>query len=466
MQRAAAGLAAVVAASCAPGARVYGARVVLLVGSRDNGGTRCGPAPGWRGRGARVDAVLLGRPGARRRGWPRCAGAGGRVHRGGRRARATCSAAPTSSSTASSGSAARPGLDDAAPRPCWPGWPPDACVVAVDLPSGVDPDTGEVGDGARPRPTSRSRSACSSRRCCCRRPSSYAGRVELVDIGLGRPGRPDGRSVAALDVADARRGLAVAVARRRQVPPWRPRRRRRRPAYTGAAVLCVGAAVRSGAGMVRYLGPGRADRRWCVPAGPRSCPGAGPRAGLGGRPGARTRTAATARPAGRGRAGRGPAVPGRRRRAGPAHRSAGSRRPAHPARRRAGPAADPAGRRETERADVEADRGRSTPAAPPQLTGATVLLKGATTLVVPPDGGTVLAQRGGPSWLATAGSGDVLAGVAGTLLAAGLEPMRAGAWPRPCTAGPGSRPAVAAGDGGTVLDAVPRAIAALRDRPV
>jgi NAD(P)H-hydrate repair Nnr-like enzyme with NAD(P)H-hydrate dehydratase domain len=50
------------------------------------------------------------------------------------------------------------------------------------------------------------------------------------------------------------------------------------------------------------------------------------------------------------------------------------------------------------------------------LTGATVLLKGATTLVAAPCG-EVFSQADGTPWLATAGSGDVLAGVIGALLA-------------------------------------------------
>jgi hydroxyethylthiazole kinase-like uncharacterized protein yjeF len=55
------------------------------------------------------------------------------------------------------------------------------------------------------------------------------------------------------------------------------------------------------------------------------------------------------------------------------------------------------------------------------LTGATVLLKGATTLVVT-QGHPVRSQADAPPWLATAGAGDVLTGVIGALLAAGLEP--------------------------------------------
>ncbi len=63
-----------------------------------------------------------------------------------------------------------------------------------------------------------------------------------------------------------------------------------------------------------------------------------------------------------------------------------------------------------------------------RATGATVLLKGSTTLVVPPgEGATAWSQADAPAWLATAGAGDVLAGVLGTLLAAGLDPGEAGA---------------------------------------
>jgi NAD(P)H-hydrate repair Nnr-like enzyme with NAD(P)H-hydrate dehydratase domain len=62
------------------------------------------------------------------------------------------------------------------------------------------------------------------------------------------------------------------------------------------------------------------------------------------------------------------------------------------------------------------------------LTNSTVLLKGATTLVVSPGSQelAVRAQAEGPSWLATAGSGDVLSGLAGMLLASGLSPRDSG----------------------------------------
>ncbi|MEI2730679.1 MAG: bifunctional ADP-dependent NAD(P)H-hydrate dehydratase/NAD(P)H-hydrate epimerase [Dermatophilaceae bacterium] len=59
--------------------------------------------------------------------------------------------------------------------------------------------------------------------------------------------------------------------------------------------------------------------------------------------------------------------------------------------------------------------------------GCVVLLKGSTTLVVPPTDSArpVRSQADAPAWLATAGAGDVLGGVIGTLLASGLHPVDA-----------------------------------------
>ncbi|MGH3784720.1 MAG: NAD(P)H-hydrate dehydratase, partial [Pseudonocardiaceae bacterium] len=55
-----------------------------------------------------------------------------------------------------------------------------------------------------------------------------------------------------------------------------------------------------------------------------------------------------------------------------------------------------------------------------------LLLKGNTTIVAAPDG-RVLVNPARSSWPATAGSGDVLTGVLGALLATGLEPATAAA---------------------------------------
>lgn len=58
-------------------------------------------------------------------------------------------------------------------------------------------------------------------------------------------------------------------------------------------------------------------------------------------------------------------------------------------------------------------------------TGFTVLLKGGVSVVYDPNDGSACLENRAPAWLATAGTGDVLAGIVGVLLAAGLNPLRA-----------------------------------------
>jgi hydroxyethylthiazole kinase-like uncharacterized protein yjeF len=59
---------------------------------------------------------------------------------------------------------------------------------------------------------------------------------------------------------------------------------------------------------------------------------------------------------------------------------------------------------------------------------ATVLLKGNVTVIAEPgSAGHVYLNPAGGSWAATAGSGDVLSGMLGSLLAAGLPPGEAAA---------------------------------------
>jgi len=93
--------------------------------------------------------------------------------------------------------------------------------------------------------------------------------------------------------------------------------------------------------------------------------------------------------------------------------------------------------------------------------GAVVLLKGADTVVAHPDGRAVI-NAVAPPWLATAGSGDVLSGLALGLLAQGMEPFDAAAaacWLHGASArafGPG----LVAED---IAEILPGVLAALRD---
>jgi NAD(P)H-hydrate epimerase len=87
----------------------------------------------------------------------------------------------------------------------------------------------------------------------------------------------------------------------------------------------------------------------------------------------------------------------------------------------------------------------------------TVLLKGPTTVVAGPDGPTFVIDHGDER-LATAGSGDVLAGMIGALLAAGVSPERAGAaaaWLHAEAASLGPERGLLAGD---VVDLIPTAL--------
>ena len=115
-----------------------------------------------------------------------------------------------------------------------------------------------------------------------------------------------------------------------------------------------------------------------------------------------------------------------------------------------------------ERVGVEADQLAFARRAADE-TGAVVLLKGRHTLVAAPDG-RVRVNTVAPAWLATAGAGDVLAGLCGSLMAAGLGAFDAGsvgAWLHGAAAAHAGRGGpVTAGDVAAALPTVCRALLA------
>jgi hydroxyethylthiazole kinase-like uncharacterized protein yjeF len=178
--------------------------------------------------------------------------------------------------------------------------------------------------------------------------------------------------------------------------------------YPGAAVLGVEAALRTGVGMVRYLGPQRASdlvlarRPETVTANGRVQAwliGSGMDAVIGGGESAAAMKDAV-----------GQAVP---------IILDGGALDLHSSAK--GPTVITPHFRELARViggDIEAiSKDPATAAAKAaDMLGITVLLKGHTTYIAAPDG-TRLMTTSGPTWLATAGSGDALGGVLGALVA-------------------------------------------------
>ncbi|WP_461016270.1 NAD(P)H-hydrate dehydratase [Streptomyces daliensis] len=437
MRRAASGLAAACAGMLR---RVYGARVVLLVGSGDNGGDALYAGARIARRGAGVTAVLLSPERAHEGGLAALRAAGGRtVAAPG--AVVEGEAVPVGPVLARAdlvvdgivGIGGKGGLRPVAVELMDLVREAGVPVVSVDLPSGVDADTGEV-RGAAVRADATVTFGAYKPGLLIDPAREYAGALRLVDIGLG-PHLPDGTGAAkaeALQHADVdallprpaaesdkyRRGVVGVVAGSAR--------------YPGAAVLAVAGALRGGAGAVRYVGPA-ADAvlarfpETLVSPGPPAKAGrvqawvVGPGLGDGKEAEEHLREVLASD------------VPvlvdadGLRLMARAALRARTAPTLLTP---HAGEAAALLGR---QREDVESGR----LAAVRELagaTGATVLLKGSTTLIADPDGDAGAGGSGvpvrvnptGTGWLATAGTGDVLSGLVGALLAGGLAARDAG----------------------------------------
>ena len=307
-----------------------------------------------------------------------------------------------------------------APRPAHRGVP----VLAVDIPSGVDGLTGTVAGEPLAADVTVTFAALKPGLLVGAGPA-LAGEVRVADIGL--------------DVASARAHLVDDAALRAWLPVRPPDTHKWRaalrliagsPGMGGAARLAAGAALRSGAGYVALSAPGAVDRPTApiesvvlpLPAQGWAAEvldgldrfaalAVGP--GLGRSPTTAVEVARLVAGASRPTVVDGDALTVLGPNAGEivGHRGDG-----------AGPvvltphdgeyaalAGGPPG--EDRFGAVRALAERS---------AATVLLKGSTTLIAGPDG-HVLAVTAGDARLATAGTGDVLTGIVGALLAAGLD---------------------------------------------
>ncbi len=407
MRRAAYGLAtAIIGELTARTGGVAGRRVGAVVGSGDNGGDALWAATFLRRRGVAADAVLLNP--ARTHGDALAAftKAGGRpvehIHP------STDLVIDGVVGIAGSGPL-RPAAAEVFAAVDTAGIP----VVAVDVPSGID-----VATGAITGPAVRAALTVTFGGLKPAHALADCGRVELIDMGLQLPDT----EVVSVDAADVlarwplpgpdddkyTQGVTGILAGSSR--------------YPGAAVLCTGAAVAATSGMVRYAGSGCGEvlSHWPeVIATPTAAAAGRVQAWVVG-PGLGTEEAGAAA----------------------LWFALDTDLPvlvdadgltilaAHPElveSRRAPTVLTPhAGEFARLAGDPPGDDRVSAARKLADAFGATVLLKGNVTVVAEP-GGRVYLNPAGQSWAATAGSGDVLSGMIGALLAAGLPTGEAAA---------------------------------------
>ncbi|MDH6197006.1 hydroxyethylthiazole kinase-like uncharacterized protein yjeF [Mycobacterium frederiksbergense] len=382
---------------------IAGRRVCAVVGSGDNGGDALWAATFLRRRGAAADAVLLDPDHAHAKGLAAFRRAGGRVVSG---------VTPTTDLVID-GVVGISGRGPLRPNAAAVFEANPAPVVAVDIPSGLDVQTGTA-DG----PHVHAALTVTFGGLKPVHALGDCGRVELIDIGLDLPPT----DLLGLQAADVKACWPVPGRRDDKYSQGVTGVLAGSATYPGAAVLSVGAAVAATSGMVRYAGsaaqqvlsdwpeviaapsPQQAGRvqAWVVG------PGLGTDATASETlrfalatdlpvivdADALTLLAADPSP-----------VTGR-----------GAPTVLTP---HAGEYARLAGQ------PVGADRIAAARSLADRL-GVTVLLKGNVTVIAGADG-TAYLSPAGPSWAATAGSGDVLSGIIGALLAAGLPAAQAAA---------------------------------------
>lgn len=407
MRRAAYGLAtAIIAELQHRTGGVAGRRVCAVVGSGDNGGDALWAATFLRRRGAAADAVLLNPERTHPKALAAFRKAGGRVVE---HVEATTELVLDGVVGIAGSGPLRPAAAEVFAAVDKAGIP----VVAVDTPSGIDVATGAIAGPAVHAAVTVTFGGLKPVHAL-----ADCGRVRLVDIGLDLPDS----DVVALESAD--------VAARWPVPGPNDDKYTQgvtgvmagSSTYPGAAVLCTGAAVAATSGMVRYAGSAHREVLAVWPE-----------------------VIASPTPAAAGRVQAWVVGPG----LGTDDTGAAALwfaldtdlpvivdadgltiLAAHPdlvESRQAPTVLTPhAGEFARLAGNPPGDDRISATRKLADAFGATVLLKGNVTVVAEP-GGLVYLNPAGQSWAATAGSGDVLSGMIGALLASGLPAGEAAA---------------------------------------
>jgi ADP-dependent NAD(P)H-hydrate dehydratase / NAD(P)H-hydrate epimerase len=411
MARAAGEVATVVVDALAEDGPLPGRRALLLVGAGNNGGDALYAGALLRRRGLAVTAVLLD---------PERVHDGGLAElrrRGGRVVPAERAGFDEADVIVDGlvGLAARSPLREPAAELVRRANAAEALRVAVDLPSGLDPDTGRSGDTVFRADVTVTFGGLKPGLAV----SQDAGRVVVAELGMAPD--PGLAQLHVLTDADVEELLPDPGARDDKYSGGVPGICAGSAEYPGAALLCTGGAVRLRPSMVRYAGPQAAAvvQTWPEVVGADDPARAGTVQAWVVGPGMGTDEAALSRL----RTVLASDVPAVVDADGltllSQHRDLLPRTAPlvlTPHEREFGrlfPDLDPADRLGAARAAAAAS-------------GATVLLKGARTVIAAPDGRAVVNTTGS-GWLATAGSGDVLSGVLGSFLAAGLPPLLAAA---------------------------------------